>query len=141
MTLARKIGYVVLAFAVFALAINTPGIIEGQHKMKAFRLVVALHSHALGSRDYAAAYALGDEAFRNAITLETFSAQQRAFESDLGRLLSVDAQNFYVHGKGSPTRWVALVEEQQRYERGALQFACEFHLENETWRLFGCKKV
>jgi len=81
----KKIGYGVVAFAVFALAITAPGILEGKRQMKAFRLTYNSYAHALASRDYQAAYLLGGDAFRQAVTLQTFSSQQQGFESDLGK--------------------------------------------------------
>jgi len=137
----RKVFYVFLVFAALAAAMGTPGIVEGYRQKKAVDSAFNAYSEALRSGDYAKAFQFCGEAFKESISYETFVKQQREATSNLGRLETMDRKDIFVHGKGSPMRWVAVIETLQVYERGTVHLVCEFHLENGNWKLFGCQRI
>jgi len=141
MSRSRKIIYSLLGFAVFALAISTPGIVEGRKQKRAVDSTFDLYSRALVSGDYTNAYQLCGDAFKREIPFEAFVGKHRELESSFGRLKAIENEGTFVHGKGSPMEWAAVIGMHQLYERGDLHVVCELHLENENWRLFGCKQV
>jgi hypothetical protein len=138
---SRKIAYGVLGFAVFALAITAPGIIEGRRQKKAVDSAFEAYSQALVLSDYASAFQLCGEEFKRSLSFEAFVQKQSELQSSFGRLKAVENRGTFVHGKGSPMEWVAVIEARQLYERRDIHVVCEFHLENGTWKLFGCKEV
>ena len=138
---SRKVFYVFLVFAALAAAIGTPGIVEGYRQKKAVDSAFKAYSEALRSGDYAKAFQFCGEAFKESISYEEFVKQQREATSNLGRLETMDRKGIFVHGKGSPMRWVAVIETLQVYERGNVHLVCEFHLENDSWKLFGCQRI
>jgi hypothetical protein len=137
----RKAFYGFLVFAALATAIGAPSIIEGRRQMKAVDSVFNAYSHALTSGDYANAFQFCGEAFKESVSYEEFVRQQREVTSNLGRLETMDRKGIVVHGKGSHTKWIAVIETLQVYDRGNVHLVCEFHLENGNWKLFGCKRI
>lgn len=99
------------------------------------------YSHALVSGDYTRAYQFCGEAFKRSSSFEVFTGKQVELQSRFGRLKAIENKGTYVHGKGSPMEWRAVIEASQLYERGDLRSVCEFHLEDSSWKLFGCKQV
>jgi len=141
MSRSRKIIYGILALVVFALALNAPGILEGQKQKKAVIAAFEEYSHALVSNDYARAFQFCGNEFTRSVPFEVFVDRQRELESSLGKLKATENKGTFVHGKGSPMEWTAIIETRQQYERGDIHLVCELHLEDGGWRLFGCKKV
>jgi len=141
MSKSRKIAYSILGFAIFAFAITTPGIIEGRKQKKAVDATFDAYSRALVSGDYANAFQFCGDEFKRSVPFDEFVEKLRELQSGLGRLKAIENEGTFVHGKGSPTEWTAVIEARQLYEKGDRHFVCEFHLENGNWRLFGCKQV
>jgi len=141
MSKSRKILYGIAAFAVFALGVNVPGFIDAGKQKKAVEATFSAYSRALVSEDYAKAYELCGEEFKRTILLESFVATQHETQSNFGKLKTMDNADTYLHGKGSPMRWISVIEAHQVYEKGNVRLVCEFHLENDSWKLFGCKQV
>jgi hypothetical protein len=138
---SRKLLYGLLAFVVFALAINTPGIIQGRTQKKAADMAFSSYSKALLVGDYAGAYQLCGDGFRRSTSFESFVEEQRESTSSLGRLETIENKGTFVHGRGSPMQWTAVIEARELHEKGDIHLACELHLENGGWKLFGCKQV
>jgi hypothetical protein len=46
-----------------------------------------------------------------------------------------------MHGRGSPLKWIGIVEEDRNYDRGRVRFVNEFHFEDGRWQLFGAKQI
>lgn len=141
MSKSKKIACGILGLAVFALAVNTPGIIEGRKQKKAVDSAFDAYSRALVSGDYGNAFQLCGDEFKRSTPFEAFVGKQRETQTSLGKLEAIENKGTFVHGKGSPMEWVAVVETRQLYERGDLHLVCELHLENGSWKLFGCKQV
>lgn len=141
MSRPKKLIYGALAFALLALAANTPGIIQGRKQKRAVDATFEAYSQALVTGDYVGAYQLCGEAFKDSISFEVFVEKQRELQSSYGKLKALERKDTYVHGKGSPMEWTAIIEMNQRYEKGDLHSVCEFHLEDNGWKLFGCKQV
>jgi hypothetical protein len=141
MSRSKKILYGVGAFAIIALAINTPGIIQGRKQKKAVDATFDAYSHALVLGDYARGYQLCGEAFQYSTSFEAFAGKQRELQSRFGPLKRMENKGTYVHGKGSPMEWTAVIDTHHLYEKGDLHAVCEFHLEDNGWKLFGCKQV
>ena len=141
MSKTRKFVYGLVAFVILALAVNTPGIMQGRKQKRAVDAAFNVYSRALVSGDYAGAYQLCGDAFRDATSFEAFAGKQRELQSSFGRLKAIENESTYVHGKGSPMQWTAVIDARELYERGDLHSVCEFHLEDAGWKLFGCKRV
>jgi hypothetical protein len=141
MSTSRKAAYCVLAIAAFALAINAPGLMEGRKQRRAVESTFKAYSSALVQGDYQEAFHLCDDEFQTSVPFGLFVAQQNKLNSILGRLRAIENAGTFVHGRGSPMRWVAVINAHQVYERGQIDFVCEFHLENTVWKLLGCKQV
>ena|ERR1039457_7184096 len=137
----KRILYAALAFVVVAFIYNLQGQVTAYRQKRDLEKTFREYSQAIESRDYSAAYAFGNAPFKEAISPQVFEAQQRSFESQLGTLRSIREGSFYMHGRGSPMRWVGLVEEIRDYDKGKLHMVCEFHLEDGRWQIFGCKRT
>ena len=99
------------------------------------------YAQDLVSRNYTAAYAYGDRAFKEALDPQAFAAQQQALESRFGVLKSVRESGFDMHGRGSPMEWTAAVAETREYEKREVHITNEFHFENGRWQLFGYERT
>jgi hypothetical protein len=141
MSKSNKIIYGVLAFAVLALALNTPGIIEGRKQKKAVDATYAAYSNALVAGDYASAFQFCGDEFKRSVPFEAFTEKQYAIQAGLGKLKAAENKGTFVHGKGSPMEWTAVIETRLLYEKGDLHLVCELHLENGNWKVYGCKQV
>lgn len=130
-----------LAIAAFALAINAPGLIEGRKQRRSVESTFNAYSHALVQRDYTSAFQLCGDEFQRSLPFESFVERQSELNPTFGRLTAMEQTGIFVHGKGSPMRWVAVIEANQVYERGHLHLVCEFRLESTGWKLFGCKQI
>jgi hypothetical protein len=137
----RKAFYGFLVFGALIAAIGAPSQIEAYRQEKAVDLAFNGYSDALKSGDYAKAFQFCGEAFKKSVSYEEFVRQQREATSHLGTLKTVDRKGIFVHGKGSPMRWVSVIETLQVYDRGNVHLVCELHLENGSWKLFGCMQV
>jgi hypothetical protein len=137
----KRFGYAVIIFAIIVAVYNFPGLMEAHRQRRNLEKTFRDYTRALESRDYSGAYAFGDSPFKASVSPQDFSAQQGAFEAQFGALKSIREGGFYMHGRGSPTRWTGIVEEIRDYEKGKLRFVCEFHLEDGHWQLFGCKQI
>lgn len=138
---SRIVAYGAFALATLALVVNTPGIIEGKKQERAVDAMFESYSHALVSGDYVSAYNFCGEAFKRSTSVDAFVEKQRELESTMGRLNKVQNEGTYVHGKGSPMEWTAIVKNRQLHQKGDLNSVCELHLENKVWKLFGCKQI
>jgi hypothetical protein len=136
----KRILYVAVGLAAVAFAYNIHNLILGRRYKRDFESTFRTYAHAIESRDYIAAYSFGDPAFKAALSPEVFISKQMAFEANLGGLKSVNTGEVYIHGKGSPMQWTAMVAEVRQYDKGQVQFVCEFHLEDGRWQMFGCKQ-
>jgi hypothetical protein len=115
--------------------------LKGRKQRKAVDLTFDTYSRALVSGDYANAFQFCGDEFKRSVPFEAFVEEQHELQSSLGRLKAVENKGTFVHGKGSPTEWAAVIEARQLYERGDRHSVCVFHLENGSWKLFGCKQV
>jgi len=120
MSKSRKIVYGILGFAVFALALNTPGIIEGRKQKKAVDATFAAYSNALVAGDYTNAFQFCGDEFKRSVSLEAFVEKQHEAQTSLGKLKAFENKGTFVHGKGSPMEWTAVIEARQLYEKGDL---------------------
>jgi hypothetical protein len=136
----RKAFYASLVFAALVAMISALSVIEGYRQKRAVDLAFSGYSEALRSGDYARAYQFCGEAFKGSVSYEEFAGRQHEAISKLGKLDSMDRKDMFVHGQGSPLRWVAVIETLQVYDRGNVHLVCEFHLEGDGWKLFGCKR-
>lgn len=141
MSRSTKISYSIVALAILAFAVNIPGIVQGQKQRRDVDAAFDAYAHALVSGDYVRAYQLCGDAFTSSTSFESFVGKQLELHSRFGPLKAVNNKGTYVHGKGSPMGWTAVIEAQQVYEKREIHSVCEFHLENNGWRLFGCKQV
>lgn len=141
MSKSRKIIYGVLAFAVLALALNAPGMIEGRKQRKAVDAAFTAYSNALVAGDYTTAFQFCGDEFKRSVPLDAFTQKQHEVQTGLGKLKAAENKGTFVHGKGSPLEWTAVIETRQLYEKGDLHLVCELHLENGSWKVFGCKQV
>jgi hypothetical protein len=141
MSKSRKIIYSILAFAVFALAVTAPGIIEGRKQKKAVDDTFEAYTRALVSQDFATAFQFCGDDFKRSVAYEAFVEKQRELQSSLGGLKAVENKGTFVHGKGSPMEWAAVIDARQIYERGDVHLVFVFHLDNGSWKLFGYKQV
>lgn len=137
----RTTACIVAGAVVFALIVNAHGLLEAHRQKAAAQSAFADYANAMVAHDYARAFAGCSESFKKALPLELFVAQQRDIETELGALKAVVPGGTYVHGTGSPMKWVALIDTKQDYEKGETHFVCELHNEDRQWKVFGCKRV
>jgi hypothetical protein len=126
----KRIFYAALVFAALAVIYNAPGQVAAYRQKRSLEWTFRGYSQAIESRDYSSAYAYGDSLFKAAIGPQAFAAQQSALESQLGALKSTREGGLYMHGRGSPMQWIGIVEEIRVYDKGELNFGCEFRLED-----------
>lgn len=141
MSKKRQILFGLAVFIIVAFICNMPGLLSAHRQRVALEATFQQYSNAIVARDYPAAYSYYGSAFKTAITLQDFIAQERSFESKLGRIKSTNVAGFYMHGRGSPMVWTALIREVRRYENGEVHLLCEFHFEDGRWQLFGYKQI
>jgi hypothetical protein len=132
---------VIVILTVVAVSILFTNLRTASERKKQAEMVFREYANALVARDYSRAFSLTSEPFREALPFEGYSAKQRELEEQYGSLQDIRFGNTYVHGKGSPMRWIAIIEAHERYQRLELVFACELHFDNNSWRLFGCKQI
>jgi hypothetical protein len=113
---------------------------EGHRQHKAFETTFRQYSSAILARDYATAYSLGDQAFRDAVPEQDFKAEQQALETKLGALDSSSTESLDIEGNGDPMEWTARVREVRNYRNGKFHTLYEFRFENGRWQLFGFKQ-
>jgi len=136
----RKWLYCVVGIilAVFAIRIFTaPLRREGHKRQEELSATFEYFSRALRARDYATAYSLSDQEFRNALSERDFTAQQISLENKWGGLESSSVEKFQIDGHGEPLEWSAKVHELRHYKNGNVHLLYEFHLEDGRWQLFG----
>ena len=141
MSKPTKILYAFIAVCILALVLNAPGMMTGLKHKKAVEAVFHDYSVALVTHDYERAFAHADEGFKSASPIAVFTDQQRELELRFGTLKSMSKGETFVHGKGSPMQWTALVEAICKYEKTDVRFVYEFHYEKSEWRLFGYRRL
>lgn len=138
----RKWLYCVVGIILVVIAIRiytAPLRREGHKRQEELSSTFEHFSHAIRARDYATAYSLSDQEFRNALSERDFVAQQLSLESRWGGLETSSVEKFRIDGNGEPLEWSAAVHELRHYKNGDVHLLYEFHLEEGTWRLFGYK--
>lgn len=131
------VGIVAAVAAVFLV----PNLLNAGKQKKLVEASFQDYANALMARDYARAYDFTSDEFKKAVPFETYAERRRELETEFGPLKSISQEQTYVHGKGSPMRWIAIIEAHEKYKKTELVSACELHLERGAWRVFGCKQI
>jgi len=138
----KRIVYgIAVTFLVVALTYTLPLLLAGHKQRKALEATFTHYSSALIQEDYPSAYSFGDAEFRAQLKPEDFASQQKSLVSKLGRMESAGIEGYDIHGQGSPMRWIGVIREIRRYEKGEVHILSEFHFEEGHWQLFGYKEV
>jgi hypothetical protein len=138
----RKWAYVAIAVVLVYVGIRIytyPLVQLTNGKRKALESTFRQYSKDILARDYAAAYSLGDQAFRESSTMEGFIAEQQGLETKLGPLES-STETVGIEAHGSPTEWTGLVREIRNYRNGRFHVLYEFRFEDGRWQLYGFKQ-
>jgi len=99
------------------------------------------YSDAIRVRDFATAYSIGSQEFRDALSEPDFAAGQQLLEAKWGKLMSSETEAFSFVGHGDPVEWTAKVRERRHYEHGDVHLLYEFHSNGGRWELFGYKEI
>ena len=140
----RKWVYLVIGVLLVGIAIRiytAPYMRIAHAQQKIFDATYSRYANSIKARDYAAAYSLGSQEFRQALSEPDFVAGQQSLEGKWGKLVSSETENFKIEGHGDPTEWIAKLRERRHYEKGEVQLLYEFHFDGGRWQLFGYTEV
>ncbi len=129
------------AWALISLVATAPGMIELWRQKKVVERAFSGYAAALVNEKFEEAYGYCGKDFREATPFEAFVSQQRALRSKFGTLKLVKQEGIEVSGRGSPTRWRAVINAGLEYETKTLGFTYEFRFEDGHWTLLGYKQM
>ena len=132
-------AFVICTATIFA--ITAPSMVKAWRQKQALQLSFASYTNALVHSDFRKAYEFGGSDFRSALSYEEFVQQQMHLIKTFGNLSSIDVQHLSVEGRGSPLRWRAQVEANQRYSSETISILYEFKYEDGRWVLYGYKQI